>query len=55
METAVYGAVCNIKINLKDIKDETFRREMTSKAEAEMKAAEDGYARVTIALDERAC
>lgn len=36
----MFGAVCNVFINLKDIKDEDFCTDMKKKADEEMKVAE---------------
>ena len=54
METAVFGAVCNVKINLNDITDEGYCQEMGEKADREMAIAQDNYAKVISALEDRA-
>ena len=54
METAVFGAVCNVKINLNDITEEAYCKEMGEKANAEMAIAQENYAKVIKALEDRA-
>lgn len=54
LETAVYGAVCNVRINLLDIKDKAYLEDMEKKAENALNEASLGYQQVIKTLEQRA-
>jgi formiminotetrahydrofolate cyclodeaminase len=47
LEAAAYGAHKNVMINLCDIKDEEFKKELTNKAETLLKRAEEKLRELT--------
>ncbi|NXB99259.1 FTCD cyclodeaminase, partial [Orthonyx spaldingii] len=53
LEAAVFGAYFNVMINLKDIVDEGFRREMSQKVSRLLEEAKQGSALVLALLDKR--
>ncbi len=53
METCVFGAVCNVEINLKDLKDSDYAVATKKLARDELKVAEQGCNTVLGLLDKR--
>ncbi|XP_046369609.2 formimidoyltransferase-cyclodeaminase-like [Haliotis rufescens] len=53
LETGVWGAYYNVKTNLKDIKDETFREKTESEINEAVKTAQTGCADILKILEER--
>lgn len=53
LETAVWGAFYNVKINLKDITDETFSRKVLEEAESLLETAQEKCREILNILEER--
>lgn len=53
LETAVFGAVCNVRINLKDIKDAEYVRVTSEEADGLLAEAERECKEVLKILEER--
>ncbi|XP_033371805.1 formimidoyltransferase-cyclodeaminase isoform X3 [Parus major] len=53
LEAAVFGAYCNVMINLRDIEDEEFKRVMLQKVSELLEEAKQGLAVVLALLDKR--
>lgn len=53
LETAVWGAFYNVKINLKDISDEAFSKEVLEEAEASLEIAQEKCKEILQILEER--
>ncbi|KAK7109256.1 formimidoyltransferase-cyclodeaminase-like [Littorina saxatilis] len=53
LETGVWGAYYNVMTNLKDIKDESFKSQVTAEVEGSLKNAKEGCAAILQILEER--
>lgn len=53
LETAVWGAFYNVKINLEDISDETFNKEVLHEAESSLEIAQEKCKEILQILEER--
>eukprot|EP00095_Tigriopus_kingsejongensis_P009315 maker-scaffold320_size207635-snap-gene-1.14 protein:Tk09315 transcript:maker-scaffold320_size207635-snap-gene-1.14-mRNA-1 annotation:"PREDICTED: formimidoyltransferase-cyclodeaminase-like" len=53
LDTAVYGAICNVRINLLDIQDPEYVADMEAKSKTELAASSKGYEAVIRELEQR--